>query len=221
VASSRKANWTEAYVLTGHSKTALVQAGVRPGSTAVPIPEVRGPVVFGDPEDPLVAAWTFDDRASVITELRMLEVIKERNILPQNPAIAAFTVHEEAGCHGAKVLAHRERPEIFIALDGCPMPPGAPLTLDGRPGIWSKDKVTHFDQRLIGELMRAAHEAGTGLQAAVYEGAASDASMVYASGAAPRVATVGIVRENSHGYEVTRLSIFDHLLNTLIRFMER
>ena len=44
--------------------------------------------------------------------------------------------------------------------------------------------------------------------------------MVYASGAAPRVATVGIVRENSHGYEVARLSVFDNLLNTLIRFME-
>ena len=219
-ASSEQANWKEAYVLTGRSKAALMEMGVRPGSTAVPIREVRGPIVFGDPADPLVAAWTFDDRASVVAELRMLEALKARKNQPRSSTIVAFTVHEEGGCHGAKVLAHRERPEIFIAVDGCPMPPGTPLKLDGRPGTWSKDKVTHFDQRLVRGLMRAAREAGTELQTVVYEGAASDASLVYASGAAPRVATVGIVRENSHGYEVARLSVFDNLVNTLIRFME-
>ena len=219
-ASSKKADWAAAYVLTGRSKAALMEAGVRPGSTAAPVREVRGPILFGDPADPLVAAWTFDDRASVVAELRMLKALKERKIQPKSPTIVAFTVHEEGGCHGAKVLANRERPEIFIAIDGCPMPPGTPLKLDGRPGTWSKDKVTHFDQRLVQGLMRAAHEAGTELQTVVYEDAASDASMVYASGAASRVATVGIVRENSHGYEVAQLSVFDNLLNTLIRFME-
>lgn len=219
-ASAKKVDWKAAYVLTGRSKADLMEAGVRPGSTAVPVREVRGPILFGDPADPLVAAWTFDDRASVVAQLRMLEALREQTIPPQCSTIVAFTVHEEGGCHGAKVLANRERPEIFIAVDGCPMPPGTPLKLDGRPGTWSKDQVTHFDQRLVRGLMRAAHEAGTELQTVVYEGAASDASMVYASGAAPRVATVGIVRENSHGYEVARLSVFDNLVNTLIRFVE-
>ena len=99
------------------------------------------------------------------------------------------------------------------------MPPGSPLKLDGRPATWSKDQVTHFDQRLIQSLCRAAREAGTELQTVVLDRAFSDASAVYEVGAAPRVATIGHVRDNSHGYEVARLSVFDNLLNTLTVFL--
>ncbi len=138
----------------------------------------------------------------------------------RRPTIVAFTVHEEGGCHGAKVLAQRERPEIFIAVDGCPMPPGSGLELDGRPATWSKDNVTHFDQRLVRALCDAARDAGTEMQTVVYNGAASDASLVYSAGAAERVATIGHVRENSHGYEIARLSVFDNVLKTLVKFLE-
>ena len=213
-------DWSKARIITGLGREALADAGVRPGSAAVPVRETRGPVVFGDPDDPLVGAWTFDDRIGVITLIRLAERIKERGIEPEWPTAIAFTVHEEGGCHGAKVLAHRERPEVFIAVDGCPIPEDSPLELDGRPGVWSKDKTTHFDQRLVRELMRAARESGTELQPVVYDAAASDASAVYAAGGAPRVATVGQVRENSHGYEVARLSVFENLLRTLERFVE-
>jgi len=213
-------DWSKASIITGLSATALEEAGVRPGSSAVPIAQGRGPVVFGEPSDPLVGAWTFDDRAGVITLVRLARQLSEGRMRLLCPMILAFTVHEEGGCHGAKVLAQRERPEVFIAVDGCPMPEGSGLKLDGRPGVWSKDKTTHFDQRLVRALMRAAREAGTGLQPVVYEAAASDASAVYAVGAAPRVATVGHVRENSHGYEVARLAVFDNLLATLAKFAQ-
>ncbi|MBN2309026.1 MAG: hypothetical protein JXR94_08655, partial [Candidatus Hydrogenedentes bacterium] len=82
------------------------------------------------------------------------------------------------------------------------------------------DRKVHFDQRLVQAFMRCAAEAGTGLQPAVYDGACSDASVVYEAGAAPRVATVGIVRENSHGFEVARLSVFGNLIKTLGRAVE-
>jgi len=48
----------------------------------------------------------------------------------------------------------------------------------------------------------------------------SDATSVLDAGAAPRVGIVGHVRENSHGFEVTKLAIFDNLLRVLIRFVE-
>ena len=48
----------------------------------------------------------------------------------------------------------------------------------------------------------------------------SDASKAYEVGAADRVATLGQVRENSHGYEVARLSVFDNLLKTLVQFLK-
>lgn len=219
-AGDKPIGWDDVRVITGLSFDQLEAAGVRPGSTAVPVRERRGPVLFGDETDPLVAAWTFDDRMGIVALLRLLETVKVRRITPYAPTIVAFTVHEEGGAHGAKVLTQRERPGVFVAIDGCPMPPGSGLQLDGRPGIWSKDSLTHFDQRLVHVFRQAAERAGTELQVAVYDAAASDASYVYAAGGAERVATMGHPRENSHGYEVARLSVFDNVWRTLVAFVE-
>jgi putative aminopeptidase FrvX len=218
-ASERTIAWGDVKVLTGLSPEKLGDAGVRPGSTGVPTREGRGPVVFGDEADPLVAAWTFDDRMGVVALLRLLEAMKRESVMPYRPTVVAFTAHEESGGHGAKVLAQALRPEVFIAIDGCPIPPEVPLDLDGRPGIWSKDRLAHYDQRLVRALRQAAEAAGTALQPAAYSSAASDASLVYSVGGAARVACLGHVRENSHGYEVARLSVFDNLLRTLLQFV--
>jgi len=211
--------WADVRVLTGLSPEELKGAGIRPGSTGVPLREGRGPLILGNGDDPLVAAWTMDDRMGVVALLRLLEEIKCTGLKPYHPTLIAFTVHEEGGGHGAKLLAQREKPETFIAIDGCPMPPGAPLLLDGRPGIWSKDRLAHYDQRLVRAFCQAAREAGTELQPVVYDSTASDAGLVYSVGGAQRVVCLGHVRENSHGYEVARLSVFDNLLRTLVQFM--
>lgn len=84
----------------------------------------------------------------------------------------------------------------------------------------TQDGGTNFDQRLIGDFCRAAREAGTELQVAVFPNAASDATKAYAIGAAERVATIGHVRENSHGFEMARLSVFDNLHGTLLQFLK-
>jgi len=217
--ADRAATWDDCHILTGLTPAELAAAGIRPGSTAVPTRAQRGPVLLGPPTDPLLAAWTFDDRAGCVTLLRLLEAMRRGKITPEFPLIVAFTVHEEGGCHGAKVLAHREQPEVFIAVDGCPITPETPLALDGRPGVWSKDFKAHYDQRLVRDLCRMARSAGTELQPAVYIGAYSDASAVYDSGGAPRIAFIGHVRENSHGFEVARLSVFDNVLKTLLVFV--
>jgi putative aminopeptidase FrvX len=214
----RAITWEDVHVLTGLSTNELKSAGIRPGTPAVPIRQMRGPVLFGNAHDPLVAAWTFDDRMGVVALLSMLDVLKRDALRPVRPTIVAFTVHEEGGGHGAKALAHSLKPEVFISIDGCPIPPGSPLKLDGRPGVWSKDSLAVYDQRLVGALCQAAAEADTELQPVVFEKAASDASMIYAVGAAQRVACFGHVRENSHGYEVARLSVFENVVNTLVRF---
>lgn len=219
-AARQAVTWDDVCVLTGLSPEQLGAAGVRPGSTGVPTRERRGPVLFGDPEDPMVAAWTFDDRMGVVALLRLLEHLKREGIRPYHPTIIAFTVSEEVGGHGAKSLAAREQPEIFISVDGAPIPPGTPLELDGRPAIWSKDRLGHYDQPLLQALCRAALAASSELQPVVYESAASDASLVYYAGGAQRVACMGQVRANSHGYEVARLSVFDHMLSTLVQFVQ-
>ena len=213
--------WADVHILTGLSPTQLQARGVRVGSPGVPVQAGRGPFLFGDPADPLIAAWTFDDRAGVMTLLRLLARLKEEAIQPPQPTIIAFVTSEELGGHGAKHLARQERPEIFIAIDGAPIPAGVPLQIDGRPAAWSKDSAATYDRRLIQQFSQAARAAGTELQTAVYDGAASDASLLAYAGLAPRIACFGHPRENSHGYEVARLAVFDNVLNTLVQFIKR
>jgi putative aminopeptidase FrvX len=219
-ASGRQApDWEHWWVLTGLTPGQLKSAGIRPGSYALPTAERRGPVIFGDPADPLAGAWTFDDRIGCATQLRLLSWMKQEGITPHRPLLFAFTVSEEVGGHGAKVLAQREQPEIFVSIDGSPIPPEADLALDGRPGIWSKDRLAPYDPRLIAAFMQAAEKAGTALQPVVFANAASDASLVAYGTGVPRIACIGHVRENSHGYEVIRLSVLDNLLKTLKQFI--
>ena len=69
--------WADVRVITGLSSDQLAEAGVRPGSTGTVTRDRRGPVIFGDPADPLVGAWTFDDRMGVVALLRLLETMKK------------------------------------------------------------------------------------------------------------------------------------------------
>lgn len=219
--ASREApvSWRDARVITGLSPEALADAGVRVGSTMTVSCEARGPVFLGDPRDPLVAAWTFDDRMGCVALLRLLDAIRQEKIRPRRPILVAFTTHEEGSCHGAMSLCQRLQPEVFLAVDGCPVTADMPLTLDGRPAVWSRDSKAIYDPRLVQTLCRLAEKEGVELQHAVYQNAASDASAAYAVGAVERVAFMGHVRENSHGYEVARLSVFDRVLQVLRRFV--
>ena len=75
-----------------------------------------------------------------------------------------------------------------------------------------------YDQAVLRDLCRAAIEAGTELQPVVYEQDGQRRRRGrYAAGAAGRVACFGHVRENSHGYEVSRLSVFENVTKTLVR----
>jgi putative aminopeptidase FrvX len=213
----KELSWSQARVITGLDRAELAKAGIRPGSTGVPVTEGRGPLLLGSGGNRLVAAWTLDVRAGVVVLLQLLRQLTERSIEPPIPTIIAFTIHEDVGCHGAKVLAQRERPEIFIAVDGCPWTRGTAVEVNDQPAAFSKDLLAHYDQRLIHTFAQAAKNAGTELQTALLSNAFSDASAVYNSGGAQRVGILGHVRYNSHGFEVAKLGVFPKLLNTLLQ----
>ncbi|MFC2077573.1 M20/M25/M40 family metallo-hydrolase [Candidatus Bipolaricaulota bacterium] len=213
--------WERVRVLTGLTPEVLAERGVRIGTPIVPARAVRGPFVFGASDDPMVGAWSFDNRLGVAVLLQLLKRATDEGFRPHCRFLVAFTVDEEIGCHGAKILAQRERPDVFVAVDGSPLVPECPIALDGRPGIRSKDRVATYDQELLADLCHLSAEAGVELQPVVYDGAASDASLVYSIGASPRAACVGYVRESSHGFEVAPLSTFDKLLTTITTFFER
>lgn len=211
--------WQGARLITGLSPEQLAEVGIRVGSAAVPAPEGRGPVILGDPKAPLLAAWTFDDRAGMLIQLLLLEQLKEQNLTPLHPTLVAFTVQEEQGAHGAKIVAHREKPELFIAVDGCPWRADSGITVDDRPAVWSKDKLATYDQSIVRLLSQCAKEAGTETQTSVQTNANSDASQVLAAGAVPRIALIGHTRYNSHGFEVARFAVFENTCRTLLRFI--
>ncbi len=211
--------WSDYWIMTGLTPEQLRNLGIHPGAAVVPVREGRGPLIFGDPDDPLVAAWTFDDRMGVVTLLRLLERLAANPVPLTRPVLVAFTVHEEGGAHGAKGLNHRLRPDLFIAVDGCPLVPEADLDLKGGPVVWAKDVKTNYDARLIAALDKTARSLGLNLQRAVTENGYTDASASYDVGAAPRVGIVGYTRENSHGFEVAQLKVFDQLLLLLEQFL--
>jgi len=219
-AVERGATWEGARVLTAQSTAQLQAAGIRIGSPVVPDRSVCGPFVFGDSESPWIGSWTFDNRLAVACTLEALERMSRESLQPRSPTLVAFTVEEEIGCLGAKVFAQRERPDIFVAIDGSPLVPECPIALDGRLGIRSRDRMATYDQQLLQEMCTLSKAAGVEMQSVVYEGAASDASAVYSVGASPRVACFGYVRASSHGYEVTPLRTFDLLTHAIVSLFQ-
>ncbi len=211
--------WDGVWITTGLSPTELTAAGVRPGSPVVPHVSRRGPWIFGSPNNLMAAAWSFDDRLGCALLLELLAHMQTTGTQPHRPSLFAFTHSEEVGGWGAKNLARENAPEALIALDLAPMPPQTPLILDERPAIWSTDAHGHYDYGLIQELLAAGREVDVSLQTAVYEQAASDASIAYTAGWVERALCFGWACGNSHGYETLCLGVLPNLLRVLHRFV--
>lgn len=216
---SRGADWIDFRIMTGLSKDELFRAGIRPGSMAVPAAHARGPHLLGPPDDPLVSCWLLDNRGGSVTLLRLLEKLRAGKEPLAHDLTLLWTTQEETGLVGARAWARRNRSKIFLAVDSTPITRASGLALDGNPAAWSKTTQHHFDQSLLRELSKAATEAGCQLQHVAYTSALSDANAVLDLGAADRVGTIGYPRENSHGYEVCRLSAFEKLADTLEAFL--
>ncbi|MHA2371321.1 MAG: M20/M25/M40 family metallo-hydrolase, partial [Candidatus Hodarchaeales archaeon] len=210
--------WSEVKIITGLTPEELTSLGIHPGTLIVPAQSTRGPVIFGDEDDPLIATWTFDDKMGIVALLRLLKALKEQNVTPSVNLIIAFTTREEIGCFGARQLAQVLAPTSFIAVDGCPFAAASPMSLDN-PGIRIQDRSYSYDRGLNKALTEAAKRAGIELQPLVYTLSGSDAGAVGSVGASPRTACLGHIRKNSHGFEVARLSVFTKLYDILWTFI--
>jgi putative aminopeptidase FrvX len=217
--STQRLEWKDVVIITGLTPEKLERIGVKPGTLIVPLQSDRGPIFFGEENNPMIAAWTFDDKMGVVALLRLLKAIKTENIIPFVNLIVAFTTTEEIGCFGAKHLAQSLNPTYFIAVDGCPFASESPMELDSRPGIRIRDRTFFYSPSLIKGLSEAAINAGTKLQHLVYTSSGSDAGMAGNVGASPQAACIGHIRKNSHGFEVAYLSVFENLYKTLRTFI--
>ncbi len=217
--SESQLKWEEVDIVTGFSPEKLDEFGIIIGTRILPLRGECGPHILGDDTNPLIAAWTFDDRMGAVALLRLLKAIKEEGIKPKLDLIIAFTVQEETSCFGARTLAQKIKPTYFIAVDGSPLASHSPLELDERPGIWLRDRRQFYSEGLIDALSATASSIGIELQRAIFSGAASDASSVGLTGFADQLATFGHVRKNSHGYEIASLEVFENLYKVLKEFI--
>ncbi len=151
--------------------------GVEPGQRAT----------FATPfrrEGDTIFAKALDDRVGVVT---LMELV--RHAPPHLDLWAAFTVQEEVGLRGARVVAHAVQPDLAFALDCTPARdlPGP----DGRenptfntrlghgPAIYIADRITISDPRLVRHLQATAARHGLPYQFRQAGGGATDAGAMH------------------------------------------
>ena len=211
----RALTWDLMHVFTGLDAAATREAGIFPGTPMVVAASRKGPIEFAGH----VGAFLLDNKAGVAALCLLLERLAREQIEPAADLVVAFTVHEEAGCHGARYLARTVKPDILLAIDSSPVTSDTGLAVSDRPVIWMADSGGPMDRELARQLRDISRDLGCEAQQAVYSAAFSDASAAWQTGQVARAGTIGYPRENSHGYEYARLEVFDNLVSVLAEFV--
>jgi putative aminopeptidase FrvX len=209
--------WDRISIMTGLTPEQLKERGVRVGSVAVPVREFCGPFVFGDEKDPTVGAWIFDNRLGCAFQLSVLKAMKADGVIPNCDWIFAFVKQEEVKGNGIKPLVVRELPDVLVAVDGGH---GPHITLDDGPVIGSKDSLADFSLDVIIALQEAAKAVGLEPEYSVTDVAYNDASLAMQSGGPLKIGKIGYTKDNSHGFEVVKFSMFKKFLDFFYSFVK-
>lgn len=215
--SNHGVTWENVTIFTGLTAKTLKEKGISKGAAGVLARSACGPTLFGPEDDPFISAWTFDDKMGCVVLLRLLKALSETGATPIHNTLFAFTTREEVGGLGARHLAQTRQPDLFIAVDGAPMPPSAGLNLD-QPVLWMSDRLGPYDIELARDISQVGQSVGVEIQRAAYDVSASDASLITQAGGTGRIACFGHPRENSHGYEIARLSVFEAVFQVVREF---
>ena len=131
-----------------------------------------------------IRAKALDDRFGVATLIELL-----RHAPSNIDLLAAFTVQEEVGLRGAQVAAFALEPDIAFVLDctpalDMPHPEGEPNTryntrLGQGPAIYTADRATISDPRLIQHLVETAEAEGIPYQFRQAGGGGTDAGAIH------------------------------------------
>jgi endoglucanase len=96
-----------------------IDIGASSGASVARRVSVGDPVTFVEGFEMLNAhvgvARAYDDRIGAWTAAEALRLASRRDL--KCAVYAASTVQEETGCHGAKMIAHSERPDAAIVLE--------------------------------------------------------------------------------------------------------
>ena len=170
--------------------------GVEPGQRAAFATRFRrvGDTVF---------AKALDDRVGVAT---LIELV--RHAPPQVDLWAAFTVQEEVGLRGARVVAHAVQPDVALALDCTPardLPgpqgrqnPTYNTRLGHGPALYLADRLTISDRRLVRHFEATARGLGLPYQFRQAGGGTTDAGAMHVQGAGIPSLSVSVPARGLH-----------------------
>jgi endoglucanase len=163
------------FIDTGMTKDA-VEKLVKPGDSVTRRGDLE---IMGD----CVCAKSLDNRVGVFILIEVLKTLKKTK-LPWD-LHAVFTVQEEVGLRGAKVVAHKLAPEVGIGLDTTVAydTPGAPAqdrgtALGEGAGIKALDSGSIGDRRLIDFLKSVATINKIKYQIGVVPGGSNDTAAI-------------------------------------------
>lgn len=207
--SKRALTWDLARIDTGLPPVELKRLGVGIGCRAVVSRERKRLERIGKGPTARVGCFAFDDRAGLAILTLAARELRDAK-LPGEVYLGAVIL-EEGGMNGSVRLCRKLDPEVALGVDTSPSVPESPLELDGTPSVWIREQGATHSMREIARLDRAAAKAGLALQRAIYPAARSDAGAVRVAGLAGRAVTLGIPRDNSHGFEIAHPEV---LVNT-------
>ena len=105
-------DWDGVWITTGMNESELKEAGVRAGSVAVPHASRRSPFILGSPNDPLAAAWSFDDPLGCAYSWsswpRCKRQVRNRDVVVQSPSPTA----RKSGDWGSCILPKKRNPRL-------------------------------------------------------------------------------------------------------------
>lgn len=181
---------------------------------------------------PSLRAKALDDRLGVATLIELL-----KHAPPDIDMLAAFTVQEEVGLRGAKVAAYAFEPDIGIALDCTPaldLPiweddDDAPsentaynTRLGAGPAIYTADRATLSDPRLVRLLVETAEDLNIPYQFRQPGGGGTDAGTIHLARAGVPSISVSVPGRYLHtAAGITRISDWQHTLNLIHAALSR
>ncbi len=174
-----------------------------------------------------IRAKALDDRLGVATLIELMRHAPENIDL-----LAAFTVQEEVGLRGAQVAAFALEPDIAFVLDctpalDMPHPEGEPNTrynarLGKGPAVYTADRATISDPRLIHHLVETAEAEGIPYQFRQAGGGGTDAGAIHKQrGGIPSVSVSTPARYLHSPASIARIDDWKHTFYLVLAALRR
>ena len=186
--------WSELRIDVGaQSRKEALDLGIKP-----PVPVVFMKTITSLNRGRVLAARSLDDRVGVSILLALAERIASGEVKPRGRLALVWTVQEEVGLRGARIVAGRLKPSLMVAVDTmacCDPVINGGVRMGAGPVLRVMDNRYIAPKRAVQALVDAAERAGVEYQVAS-AGGTTDAAAFMEHGV-PSMA-IGILAKYAH-----------------------